>query len=109
MKRSEMGIPKSFSVCGHTISVAIIPKSRWKHGAKVLGIWLPDRLRIEIRSDQPLTLIAQTFVHEKVHCLLDLMNSKLSHDEVFVDNFATLLHNSLTTYQFPDDNGKKES
>lgn len=104
-----MGIPKSFSVCGHNISVAILPKSRWKHGPNVLGIWLPDRLRIEIRADQPLSLISQTFVHEKVHCLLDMMNSKLSNDEAFVDNLASLLHHALTTYTFPNDNSKKES
>jgi hypothetical protein len=33
-----------------------------------------------------------------VHALLDEMNHPLSHDEIFVDNLGSLLHQALSTF-----------
>lgn len=92
------GIPKSFQLHGHTIRVRIVPRSKWRHGKDVVGIWIPDKLRIDLLSDPIETQIQATFCHELTHALLDQMNHELSHDEVFVDNFGALLMQALVTF-----------
>lgn len=96
MKRT--GIPKRFQLLGHVITVRIVPKSRWRHKDAV-GIWEPDKLRISILGGQPMTALGQCFCHELTHAMLDMMSHKLSRDEQFVDQFAHLLHNALTTFE----------
>lgn len=96
MKRA--GIPKRFQLLGHVITVRIVPKSRWRHKDAV-GIWEPDKLRISILGGQPMTALGQCFCHELTHAMLDMMSHKLSRDEQFVDQYAHLLHNALTTFE----------
>ena len=94
------GIPARFQLHGHVITVRIIPRSRWRHGKNTVGIWLPDKLRIELLHDPIETQLQQVFCHELTHALLDQMNHELSHNEVFVDNFSALLQQALTTFDF---------
>lgn len=93
------GIPKSFQLLGHTINVRVIPRSKWRHGKNVVGIWIPDKLRIDLLADPIETQLQATFCHELTHALLDMMNHDLSHDEVFVDNLGALLQQALTTFK----------
>jgi len=97
MKRT--GIPKRFQLLGHVIQVRIVPKSRWRHGKNAVGIWMPDKLRIEILSGQPITALQQTFCHEWGHAMLCLMSHELEHDEVFVDQLGHMLQQSLVTFE----------
>ena len=45
------GIPKEFQLLGHTIKVRVIPRSKWRHGKGNVGIWMPDKLRIDLLAD----------------------------------------------------------
>jgi hypothetical protein len=96
----DTGIPSSFQLLGHRITVRVLPRSKWPHGKDVLGIWEPDKLRIDILNDQVGTAVQATFTHELCHALLDMMNHELSHDETFVDNLGALLMQALTTFDF---------
>lgn len=93
------GIPKSFQLLGHTINVRVIPRSKWRHGKNVVGIWIPDKLRIDLLADPIETQLQATFCHELTHALLDMMNHELSHNEAFVDNLGGLLMQALTTFR----------
>ena len=97
-RHRRLGIPRSFKLHGHLVRVRIIPPSRWRYGKANVGIYLPDTHRIELRSDQGDTELQQTMCHELGHALLDEMNHPLSHDEVFVDNLGSLLHQALSTF-----------
>jgi hypothetical protein len=94
----RLQIPKQFQLHAHTITVRIIPRSRWPHSKNAIGMWVPSRHRIDLRGDQGDTELVHTFCHEWTHALLDEMNHPLSHDEIFVDNMASLLHQSSTTF-----------
>jgi hypothetical protein len=63
-----------------------------------VGMYDPTRHRIDLRGDLGDTELQQAFCHEWSHSLLCEMNHPLNHDEVFVDNLASLLHQSLTTF-----------
>jgi len=97
-RHRRLGIPRSFKLHGHLVRVRIIPPSRWRYGKTNVGIYLPDTHRIELRSDQGDTELQQTMCHELGHALLDEMNHPLSHDEIFVDNLGSLLHQALSTF-----------
>lgn len=97
---NSTGIPTSFQLLGHTITVRVIPKSKWRHGKKAIGIWLPDKLTIHILHDPIESNLKAVFCHELTHAILDCFNSKLSHDEAFVDNFGSLLAQALVTFSF---------
>jgi hypothetical protein len=94
------GIPTSFQLLGHTITVRVISRSKWRHGKNVVGMWMPDKLRIDLLSDPIETQLQATFCHELTHAMLDMMNHELSHDEVFVDNLGALLMQALITFDF---------
>lgn len=94
------GIPARFQLLGHTITVRVVPRSRWRHGKQIVGIWMPDRLRIDLLADPIGTQLQATFCHELTHALLDMMNHELSGDEKFVDNLGALLQQALTSFEF---------
>jgi hypothetical protein len=64
-----------------------------------VGMWTPACHRIDLRNDLGDTELQQTFCHEWAHSMLAEMNHPLNDDEVFVDNLASLLHQSLTTFE----------
>jgi hypothetical protein len=63
-----------------------------------VGMYDPTRHRIDLRGDLGDTELQQAFCHEWTHALLCEMNHPLNHDEVFVDNLASLLQQSLSTF-----------
>lgn len=95
----ETGIPQSFQLMGHKITVKVIPKARWKKKSCV-GMWLPDKLRIEILDAGELTFVQHVFCHELTHAMLDMMSHEMSRDEQFVDQLGALLQQALTTFEF---------
>lgn len=97
-RQNRLGIPRRFRVHGHTVTVRIVPLSKWRHSKDAVGIYDPNRHRIELRADQGETELQQTFCHELGHCLLSEMSHPLNDDEKFVDNLGSLLHQALTTF-----------
>jgi hypothetical protein len=97
-RHERLQIPRRFQLHGHQLTVRILPRTRWPHPKDTVGMYDPTCHRIDLRGDQGDTELQQTFCHEWAHALLDEMNHPLSHDEVFVDNLASLLHQSLTTF-----------
>ena len=98
-RHSRLQIPRRFHLHGHEVTVRIIPRTRWPYAKNSVGMWTPDRHRIDLRGDLGDTELQQTFCHEWAHALFDEMNHPLSHDEVFVDNLASLLQQSLSTFE----------
>lgn len=94
----KLGIPRRFQIHGHEVVVSIIPLSKWRHPKSAVGIYDPNRHRIDLRGDLGDTEIGQVFCHELGHCLLSEMNHPLNDCEVFVDNLGSLLHQALQTF-----------
>jgi hypothetical protein len=93
-----MKIPSSFRLMGHKVTVEQIPPIKWKH-KDCVGIFKPQDLKIEIRKGKG-TGPAHTFAHELTHAILSALNHPLNDDEAFVDNFAGLLHQALSTAEY---------
>ena len=69
---------------------------RWRR-LNLEGHWSPNRNTIAICDSVPDERKGQVFCHELVHAILDAMNDPKSKNEVFVDNFASLLHQAWST------------
>lgn len=92
------GIPESFQLAGHTIKINCVPPSRWRHGKDCVGIWLPEKYRIDILSSCKGTHRQQVWAHEAIHAILDVAGHEdLSRDEQLVDRLGHLLQQMLTT------------
>lgn len=103
----QLGIPRRFGIHGHRITVKILTPAGWtrhKFPRDSVGIYDPTSHVIGLRSELGDTEMQQTFCHELTHALLDEMNHKLSFDEVFVDNFGSLLAQALSSF---DSNPKR--
>lgn len=93
-----MKIPTSFTCAGHTVKVRIVAQGKWRYGKNVDAIYDHEKLLIAIRGGLTGTVREQRFFHELVHCVLRNANYlKIDNDEIFVDNVANLLHQSLHT------------
>lgn len=90
-----MRIPITVPLLGHRITVTIIPAADWPHGETV-GMWEPAKNAISLHADLSRTALEQTYLHELTHAALDQMAHRLSKNEAFVDQFASLLHQALT-------------
>ena len=99
-RHARLQIPRRFQLHGHEVTVRIIPRTRWPHSMDTVGMYDPTRHRIDLRGDLGDTELQQAFCHEWTHALLCEMNHPLNDDEVFVDNLASLLHQSLTTFDW---------
>lgn len=99
-KRVGDGIPKTFNLAGHTITVVNVPPKKWKHGKECIGMWIPDQYRIELISSLKGTNRQQVFMHEAVHAILDVAGYyDMSADEVLVDRLSHLMHQMLVTME----------
>jgi hypothetical protein len=89
---------------GHTITVRVCSKREWEAlmdmsehiDEEDFGAWFQSKNLIVIRRTKR-SLMFHTFTHELMHAILDMMNSPLSYDEAFVDNFGGLLAQALST------------
>jgi Zn-dependent peptidase ImmA (M78 family) len=94
------GIPKKFRLATHSVTVKLVPKSRWKHG-RCIGLWNPQKLQIDVLSSQPASMQKHTFVHELLHACCDAGGEtlqRLSRDEAAIDELALLLTHCLETF-----------
>ena len=97
-------IPKSFKLFATTINVvfdnklmdAIKSFGAWNYSASTITLATIDGID-EMSDDKRM----DTFYHEKVHAILDLMREReLNENEKFVDVFAKLLRQSDETAQY---------
>lgn len=94
------GIPASFELASHEITVVTVPRKNWRHGADVVGIWMPTEQRIEILGTLKGSYRQAVFVHELVHALFETAgHEELSADEGVVDRIAQLLAQALRTFR----------
>jgi predicted SprT family Zn-dependent metalloprotease len=99
-----MKIPKSFKLFGETIKVEINPNLVTKEGAWGMARYDSDTISLQPNTKDHYTSddqMYQVFSHELVHFILDRMcEIKLRNNEKFVDVFASLLHQALTTMTY---------
>lgn len=93
-------IPKSFQLCGVTVDVEVVPVEKWPDhdpAMKHCGMYLHERMKVLIRGDLEPLMQQQIWCHETVHAILTVMGHAKNDDEAFVDCFASLLHQVLTS------------
>jgi len=79
-------IPTQFQLLNHTITVRVIPADQWLY-PDAHAYWDPASLEI-LLVQQKSSMLWHSFWHECTHAILDMMSSRLSRNEVFVDQFA---------------------
>jgi hypothetical protein len=88
-----MRIPKSYQLGGTKWTVE---QATPLMGA--MGATFSMEAKVQLLSTMPKQIKEQTFCHELVHCILFSMGKpQAEHDEVFVDGFATMLHQYFLT------------
>lgn len=101
-----MIIPKSFKLQAHTIKVKVDRKRLSEEHKSYLGLAIYGTNEIVLTdhlhgNDLDQTVINHAFVHEMIHHILNCMNeNKLNSNEKFVDTFAGLLHQALSTMTY---------
>lgn len=103
-----MKIPKRFKIMGHTVEV--VTDSNFCTANSCMGCTWDSQNKIvlsdKILSDNEYKAIPKsrkehTYLHEVVHNILSSMNEQdLNNNEKFVDTFAALLHQVLTTSEY---------
>jgi hypothetical protein len=100
-------IPEAFTLHGQRFIVTMDPALCAKTGNRGearLG-YSEIAIQPEIESEpQPQSRVEQAFIHELVHGILFHMESSLNDDEKWVNLFANLLHQALSTMEY---GGKK--
>ncbi len=97
-------VPTEFKLFGTTINIVFDDKRM--NDLKYYGCFDYSNSTITLsynKGTTPLSIdrIKDTFYHEKVHAILDMMNeTELSENEKFVDVFAKLLRQSDETTKY---------
>ena len=89
----------SFRQRGVLVRVYLVTPDEWEHGSECEGVWLPSNNRIEILNELDPVHIQRVLCHELMHCILDLFNSKMTHDETFVDNCGAGFWEAWTSFR----------
>ena len=89
-----MNIPSQFTLGGLVWKVVWRKRIKGKYGECVL-----HKQTIHLLSGLPPELTEQTFLHELCHAIHYAMG-KNEHNEEFIDAFATMLHQALTTAKY---------
>jgi len=88
-------IPKEFQLGGTTWQVVQEPLL-----PGCLGATHSQEAKVQILKTLDKQIKEQTFCHELVHAILYSMGKPNSeHDEVFIDGFATFLHQALNSFK----------
>ena len=99
-----MDIPRRLKLLGRTITVEYDPMLDGRDGTVSEARYTSDSIALQPNTDtfrRPQTQLEQVFLHELVHYILNEMNEyDLRSNEKFVDVFAGLLHQALTTMEF---------
>lgn len=95
-----MKIPTSIRLMGHTVRIVALPPAKWKQ-KDCVGYFNPKEMEIGVLK-RPGTHTEQAFHHELTHAILYCMGNDLYEDEAFVDTFAGLMHQAMTSAKFTD-------
>ena len=90
-----MRIPADLPLFGQRITVSIVTAEDWPHGETV-GMWDPANNTIWLHAAYSGTKREQVFFHELTHAMLDFIGHALCHDEAFVEQLSSLLHQALS-------------
>ena len=94
-----MIIPERFQLHGQTLTVSYDKELSKREN--LLGCASSGNNTVELlppSEDNPLSKVEQTFLHELTHMILLAMEEReLSNNEQFVDVFASLLHQAITS------------
>lgn len=99
-----MKIPTSFTIGGHDININFVPAL----GTGCLGVCTLASGEIKIATtfgeyEQSESSIFNTFWHETVHAILDIMGeTELTANEKFVSCFAGFLCEALRSMEFKE-------
>lgn len=99
-----MKIPTSFTIGGHDININFVPAL----GTGCLGVCTLASGEIKIATtfgeyEQSESSIFNTFWHETVHAILDIMGeTELTENEKFVSCFAGFLCEALRSMEFKE-------
>ena len=100
-RRHAFTIPRSFKLFGRTMKVRYDPALIHYDNVKGQARMRDGEIRLQSDSagtPQSRTQVEQTFCHELVHCILNVLAEKdLCADEPFVERFGCALHQALTT------------
>ena len=92
-------IPRSFELMGHVVVVEVVPPARWVHGEDAIGIFEPQRMRIEIVGGLSHSAEAHTYWHEATHAMLYVLSSEHYSNEALVDQLGGLIHQIISTWR----------
>lgn len=99
-----MKIPKKFKLLGHTIEVMEDNSRYYEKNSYGACSYEQHWIKLVMPSEHhPVTetSLEHTFLHELVHMMLYYTeHSDLTDNEKFVDLFAGLLHQALTTMEY---------
>lgn len=99
-EKTSFVIPETFEVFGRTVNVIICEEINEKESCygycdyTISTIYINKKVIIDNQIREVCKdLMYQTYLHEKVHMMLDAINEhKLSQNEKFVDNLAGIMH-----------------
>jgi len=98
-----MRIPNKFKLMGKTIEIHFVEDLRNDTGNVGEAIFRLNKINLQssnIGVPIPIENIEKVFCHELVHFILyELGEDRLKDDERFVESFAGLLHQALTTME----------
>ena len=97
----NMTVPKSYQLFGAKIPVKVVNEVV-EQGGTVIGLYDPALTMVKIqkpgkRPQMTRARFEETFCHELVHSILHAMRSPNWDNEDFVEDFAQLLHQALTS------------
>lgn len=101
-------IPSSFKLAGHTLRIRRASPRRLRKlaGGPAYGLFDANTLTIYVVTTNggkiSESVVEQTFWHEFFHALYwTLGRNSMSDDEVLVDQCGGLLHQALSTMEYP--------
>jgi hypothetical protein len=103
VKVNPLPIPVSFMLHGQNIEVVFDDSLCAREGNRGENHNGYNKIMLQSHvagEPQPQSWIEQAFTHELVHDILFHMESEKNEDEKFVNLFASLLHQALTTAEY---------
>lgn len=90
---------------GHVINIKVVADLVYSRGSYGQANFDNNQIYVQLPSEAcpiPKTVVEESFIHEMVHHILRQLPDKyepLNEDEDFVEGFAQLLHQALTTQE----------
>ena len=81
---------------GTAWKVSVLPKKEWKEEPGCVGVSDFNNCEIRVMRNKR-DVMEHVYLHELTHVVLAAMGHKLQTNEAFVDTFAGLCHQALTT------------